>query len=102
MAPRPPLERLEARPGPDEWDDDELVTLAEAVELFFPRGPLTIGGLRSAIGRHELPSVNICNRIYTTPGALRRLTRPVVDAPAATMAEMLMRRAKEVRQRGRR
>ena len=38
MAPRPPLERLKARPKQDEWDDDELLSLAEAAALFFPPG----------------------------------------------------------------
>lgn len=84
MAPRPALTRVCERPDPASWADDELITLAEATRLFFPRGPLTIGGLRTAIARRELHGITLNNRIYTTPGAIRHLTRLEVKVlPAA-------------------
>ncbi len=76
MAPRPPLERLKARPKQDEWDDDELLSLAEAAALFFPRGPLTVASLRIACQRGELACVQICGKGFTTPRALREMTAP--------------------------
>lgn len=100
MAPRPSLARIGERPDPAVWADDELITLAEAAHLFFPHGPLTLGGLRSAIARYELTSVSINNRVYTTPGAIRSLIRPAPAAPEPTPPsgpKSLIERARELR-----
>ena len=45
--PTPP--RVAERPDPRDWDDYELLTLPEAAGLFWPRGPLTVATLRTAI-----------------------------------------------------
>jgi hypothetical protein len=74
VAPRPSLHRILARPSPDLWANDELITLAEARALFFAHGPLSQGGLRSAIDRGELASKHINGKIFTTPGAVRLFT----------------------------
>ncbi len=74
MAPRPSLHRIVVRPSPDLWAADELISVAEAHALFFASGPLSIGGLRSAIDRGELAATTINGRIFTTPDAIRRFT----------------------------
>jgi hypothetical protein len=63
-------ERVARRPDPDEWSADELMALHEAVALLWPRGPLTVSSLRTAIARGELAFARIAGRIYTTRDAL--------------------------------
>ena len=103
MAPRPALQRVDARPNPAAWQEDELVTLVEAAQLFFPNGPLTASGLRSAIARHELSSVSINQRVYTTPAAIRSMIA-LCSATAHPSPEIatLIERAKTLKQRVRR
>ena len=91
MAPRPSLSRLTDRPDVADWQDDELVTLAEAAALFFPRGPMTANALRIAFHRGELAGAVVCGRIFTTPRGVGDLStvrlgpgRPrATDAPEA-------------------
>jgi hypothetical protein len=42
------LARVRARPDPDQWSEDEVMTLIEATAVFFPQGPLTLSSLRRA------------------------------------------------------
>ena len=51
MPRRDPLGRARKRPRPEEWRDDELMTLVEAVVVFWPDGPLTVRSLRTEIKR---------------------------------------------------
>jgi hypothetical protein len=44
--------------------------LHEAVALIWPRGPVTVSSLRTAIAAGELAHARIGNRIYTTRAAL--------------------------------
>ena len=74
MPARSALERLRVRPRADQWRDDELITLAEAVALFFADGPFNVRGLRTAIARGELAATMVCNRLYTSPLEIRRMT----------------------------
>lgn len=105
MPPRPSLERLSLRPTPESWGDDELVSLAEAVALFFPKGPLTASSLRVARRRGELACVEVCGRTFTTPRAMRTMSALTVgvapegapvtgslDADRARAREALRRR----------
>ena len=82
MPPRPPLDRLSVRPNPEAWGDDELVSLAEAVGLFFPLGPLTAESLRVARRRGELACVEVCGRTFTTPRAIRAMSTPSLGSVA--------------------
>ena len=75
MAPRPALHRLKKRPHAVDWDEDELISLAEAEALFFSRGPFNAIALRSAATRGELCATTVCGRLYTTPAAVRAFTR---------------------------
>jgi hypothetical protein len=63
-------ERVARRPDPDAWSQDELLGLHEAVALLWPRGPLTVSSLRTAIASGALAYVRIAGRIYTTIAAL--------------------------------
>ena len=46
-AARDPLTRVSARPLPAQWGDDEDMTLAEAVAVFFPGGLFSVHALRT-------------------------------------------------------
>ena len=74
MPPRPALARLEHRPAPDQWAEDELLTLAEAAALLFPAGPFDADALRIAVRRGELAAVEINTRTFTTLLAVRTMT----------------------------
>ena len=74
MAPRPSLDRLRLRPLAADWESDELVTLAEAAALLFPRGPVTAASLRIAHHRGVLPTVDVSGRLHTTLAAVRHAT----------------------------
>ncbi len=71
-----PLRRLVDRPAVDQWAEDEILSLEEARALFFPRGPLTVKSLRSAVRLGQLASASIAGRVYTTPSAVRSLLEP--------------------------
>lgn len=77
------LARVKRRPKPDEWRGDEPVMLREAVALFFPEGPLTITSFRAAIRRGELGFVKVAGKMFTTPDAVREMTRPFLQTQTA-------------------
>jgi hypothetical protein len=54
---KPP--RVENRPDPSEWPDDELMTLPEAAALFWPNRPLTTTSLRTAVRDRRLEIAEI-------------------------------------------
>lgn len=99
--PRLPL-RVENRPSPDQWSDDELLTLDEAAHLFWPNGPLTTTSLRTAVRDRQLDVARIAGKILTCKAALRRMSAcpshetggdpagPAVDPPGS-IAEMQRR-----------
>ena len=70
------LARVEARPDPAAWRDDEALTLAEAARLFFPDGPLSEKSLRHAAAHGQLGAVRVAGKLLTTAGAVRRMMRP--------------------------
>lgn len=70
------LVRVEARPDPADWRDDEPLTLAEAAWLFFPYGPLSEKSLRHAAAHGQLGFVRVAGKILTTPAAVRRMLTP--------------------------
>jgi hypothetical protein len=77
---RDQLHRVRARPRPEDWTDDETMTLIEAVGVFFPDGPLTLSSLRTAIDARKLDIVTVAGKHLTTPRAVRKLVTP---CPAA-------------------
>ena len=77
--------RVELRPNPREWADDELMTLAEAATLFWPDGPLTATSLRTAVRDRVLEVAEIAGKLLTTKVAIARMCvcKPRVEASAA-------------------
>jgi hypothetical protein len=67
------VERVLERPSPDLWAEDELMTLAEAARLFWPKGPLTEETLRTAVRDGRLPVSEIARKLFVTKAALREL-----------------------------
>jgi hypothetical protein len=67
--------RVERRPDPREWADDELMTLPEAAALFWPEGPLTTTSLRTAVRDRMLEVAEIAGKVLTTKAGRRRFHR---------------------------
>ena len=67
------VERVLERPLPEQWAEDELMTLAEAARLHWPRGPLTEETLRTAVRDGRLPVSEIARKLFVTKAALREL-----------------------------
>src|SRR5579862_4686955 len=70
------LSRARARPDPAQWGDDEVMTLIEAVAVFFPDGPLTLSSLRTAVAAGTLEIAKVAGKNLTTPRAIRKLVMP--------------------------
>lgn len=70
------LSRVKSRPNLSDWADDEAMTLAEAIQLFFPEGPLTLSSLRTAIRTGKLAVAKVAGKDLTTPRAVKALVRP--------------------------
>jgi hypothetical protein len=66
--------RIKARPDPAQWDDDELLTFAEAAALLWPDGPLTASTLRTAYRAGALEVTLIARKLLTTKKALLAMT----------------------------
>jgi hypothetical protein len=73
---RDPLTRVNIRPSPEDWRDDEAMTLAEAAAVFFPDGPLTVSSLRTAARAGELAIVTVAGKDLTTPRSVKALVTP--------------------------
>lgn len=67
--------RIAARPDPDRWGLDEVLTYAEAAALLWPTGPLTARSLRTAADDGRLPVVKIARKVFTTRRAILEMTR---------------------------
>ncbi|MNE36046.1 hypothetical protein D3C80_1298410 [compost metagenome] len=80
-----PLARLERRPKPADWPEDEPMTLKEIIAVFYPDGPLTVATLRTAIANHRLTPSVVAGKHFITPAQLRALFKPhpCPDAPKA-------------------
>ena len=81
------LVRVEARPDPTMWRDDEVLSLPEAAHLFFPDGPLTEKSLRTAAIQKRLAIVRIVGKIFTTPDAMREMLTPTVGPATPSPAK---------------
>jgi hypothetical protein len=66
-------ERVRARPDPDQWGENELMTLAEAAALFWPGGLLTTTSLRTAVRDRRLDVAEIAGKILTNKQAIERM-----------------------------
>lgn len=75
------LARVIAEPDPAAWDQDEILTLAEAATLAWPV-TLSPRILRDAVGKGRLPCITIAGRLHFTPGDVARFIGSL-DSPAA-------------------
>ncbi len=67
--------RVAARPAPQQWDLDELMTLAEAAALHWPHGPLTARSLRTAVDDGLLPVVMVARKVLTSRRAILEMSQ---------------------------
>lgn len=58
--------RVRERPNPEMWAFDEIIFLPEAAELMFPKGPLTVSSLRTAVRDGKLAVSVIAGKHFTT------------------------------------
>lgn len=93
-------DRIKERPDPGSWGMDELMTLAEAARLFWPKGPLTANSLRIAVRDGVLPATTIAGKLLTTRRAIAEMSvcraagtkpaekppTPAVDVASAAMS----------------
>lgn len=70
------------RPTPNSWDLDELMTLAEAVELHWPNGPITVRTLRTAIRDGQIPVCVVATKFFVTRRGLLELSHGTKRQPA--------------------
>lgn len=76
-------------------EDDELVSLSKAAELFF-RGALTKSSLRTEARKGNLEIVRIANKDFVTRNAIRRMIeRCKLPSPASSTATPQTITAKE-------
>jgi len=64
--------RVAARPDPQDWGADELMTLAEAAALLWPSGPLTASSRRTAYRAGALEVVMIARKLWSPRRRWRR------------------------------
>ena len=77
-------DRVAARPAPPQWRDDELMTLDEAIRLYWPDGLLSVKSLRTEVKSGKLAVARIAGKLFTSPAAVKRMT--VCVPRAATLA----------------
>ena len=65
--------RVLARPNPEDWREEELMTHPEAAALFWPDGPLTIHSLRVAVRDGALAVAVVAGRYLTNRKAITEM-----------------------------
>jgi hypothetical protein len=89
MSRRSPLARVDRRPQPEQWSDDDDMTLQEYIAVFYPDGPLTVASLRTEIAKGRLTPSEVAGKFFITPAAVRALLKAPTcpakpKAPAST------------------
>lgn len=67
--------RAQLRRDPKDLGETEIISFREAIEMFWPNGPLSVSSLRTAERHGLLAVVSIAGKLYTTKAALREMTR---------------------------
>jgi hypothetical protein len=67
--------RIVERPNVRDWGMDELMTVAEAVQLHWPNGPLKVATLRTAVRKGELPVCVVAGKFFLTRRGLLSLSQ---------------------------
>lgn len=83
------LARVVRRPNPEDWADDDPLTLTEAVAVFSDKFPMTVSTLRTEIRRGRLTPAEVAGKHLVTPAQIKALFRcPVTPkAPASTFGQ---------------
>lgn len=78
--------RIQARPSPEQWGEDDLLSLPEAASLFWPEGPLSVSSLRVAVRDGVLPVTVVAGKILTTKRAVLSMSvcHPISGKDAET------------------
>jgi hypothetical protein len=84
--------RVRERPDPQTWEMDELLTVAEAVELHWPNGPITVPTLRTAIRQGQLAVCRIAGKFYLTRRCLLALSAGTIIGEKPRPPEREVRR----------
>jgi len=77
------LERVLERPLPEDWSDDEPMSLMVAAAVF-TKGVLSVNGLRTAVKNKELRVTRAAGKILTTKREVLRMLAPRDDEIAST------------------
>jgi hypothetical protein len=77
----PGLDRVAARPRPEDWAEDDPLRLEEAVAIFAGRLPITVALLRNEIAKGRLVPAKVAGKYFVTPLQLRELFRPCPAPP---------------------
>lgn len=97
------LSRVARRPTPEEWGEDELITLPETAALYWPDGPITTSTLRNAARKGKLRVVELAGKHFTNRTAVEEMCRsatPLVPAdPTAEMKRDLLNELDELKRR---
>lgn len=80
----PKCPRVGARPNPEDWGMDELLTLPEAAELCWPEGPLTVTSLRTAVRHRQLAVAVVAGKFLTTRRQLAKMASCQILGAAET------------------
>lgn len=70
------LTRLQRKPSPEDWHDDEPMTFQEYIAVFYPEGPLTVATLRNEMYRGRLTPAMVAGRYFVTPAQVKGLFAP--------------------------
>lgn len=73
--------RVAARPDPEDWAPEELMTLAEAAKIHWPLGPLTARSLRTAADAGLLPVVILARKRLTNRRAIQEMSKCTTRTP---------------------
>ena len=65
--------RVDARPDPSDWGDDDPMTLNEFAQVFGSLYPVTVSAMRTEIGRGRLTATFVGGTYYVTPASVKAL-----------------------------
>lgn len=69
----PKVDRTPGRPRPEDWGDDDPMTLLEFAKVFSDRYPVTISSMRQAIAEQRLVASYLRGCYWVTPANVREM-----------------------------
>lgn len=81
--------RTADRPAPEDWTDEDPMTLVEFASVFGAVLPITVSAMRTEIARGRLTASRVGGSYFVTPAAVKALFRCPVSpkARASTSAK---------------